>query len=328
MLEFDESFFKGEEIDGFYVEEEMKRAWAAQLEVLMEIDRICKKYGLQWYAEYGTLIGAVRHKGFIPWDDDMDISMKRADYNKFMEVAPKELPKGWYVLSPQLQASWSQPFMRVVTGHCVDIRPEYLERFHGCPYAVGIDIFPVDYIPKDKDELEVLEVLYEHTLYVRQLIDDKKIGKEREETEEKIEELLKGLEEFLCFKVDREKNITNQLLRRLEDMSTLYSEDECDELGILCFMRLGTSKQRKKEWYRETVMLPFENVELPAPIGYEEVLNSTYANYKVPNRVLGNHYPFYKNQKKEVEAMVERVKQINDRLSDLEAVMEQEGSEE
>ena len=159
MLEFDESFFKGEEIDGFYVEEEMKHAWAAQLEVVMEIDRICKKYGLQWYAEYGTLLGAVRHKGFIPWDDDMDISMKRADYNKFMEVAPKELPNGWYVLSPQLQESWSQPFMRVVTGHCVDIRPEYLERFHGCPYVIGIDIFPVDYIPKDKEELEVLDIV-------------------------------------------------------------------------------------------------------------------------------------------------------------------------
>ena len=170
--------------------------------------------------------------------------------------------------------------------------------------------------------------MYEHTLYVRQLIQEKREGKEREESDEKVEELLQGLEEFLCFKVDREKNITNQLLRRLEDMSTLYTEEECDELGILCFMRLGTNKQRKKEWYRETVMLPFENIEVPVPIDYEGVLNASYDSYMVPNRTLGNHYPFYKEQKKQIENMAEKVKEMNNRLSDLEAILEQEGSGE
>jgi lipopolysaccharide cholinephosphotransferase len=65
-LKFDESFYKGEEIDGFWVTGLMKRAWASQLEVLYIIDRICKKHKLDWYADWGTLLGTIRHKGFIP----------------------------------------------------------------------------------------------------------------------------------------------------------------------------------------------------------------------------------------------------------------------
>ena len=63
----------------------MKCCWMAQLNVLENIDRICQKHNIQYQAEWGTLLGTVRHGGFIPWDDDMDISMKRPDYNKFLK---------------------------------------------------------------------------------------------------------------------------------------------------------------------------------------------------------------------------------------------------
>lgn len=74
----------------------MKRAWAAELEVLSEIDKICKKHNIQYFADWGTLLAAVRHEGFIPWDDDLDITMKREDYHRFMEIAQTELPEGFF----------------------------------------------------------------------------------------------------------------------------------------------------------------------------------------------------------------------------------------
>ena len=77
----------------------MKRAWAAQLEVLEEIDKVCKKHNIRWFADCGTLLGAVRHRGYIPWDDDMDICMLRPDYIKFNQVAEQELPKSFVVLN-------------------------------------------------------------------------------------------------------------------------------------------------------------------------------------------------------------------------------------
>ena len=84
-MEFEREFFYDEVQEGFYVPGIMKRAWAAQLELLSEIDRICKKWNILYFITFGTLLGAVRHEGFIPWDDDIDIIMFRKDYEKLEE---------------------------------------------------------------------------------------------------------------------------------------------------------------------------------------------------------------------------------------------------
>ena len=81
---FKEEYFLEENRDGFLVSQDMKRAWAAQLEVLEEVKRVCAILDIKFYADWGTLLGAVRHHGFIPWDDDMDIAMLRIDYMRFL----------------------------------------------------------------------------------------------------------------------------------------------------------------------------------------------------------------------------------------------------
>ena len=96
-MNFEHEFFEDEVRDGFFVPAEIKHAWAAELEVLSEVDRICKKYNINYYADWGTLLATVRHEGFIPWDDDLDIVMKREDYKKFLEVAPDEMLPGYLV---------------------------------------------------------------------------------------------------------------------------------------------------------------------------------------------------------------------------------------
>ena len=94
-MNFDRSFFEDEVRDGFYVTAEMKQAWAAQMEVLSDLDKACRENGIEYYADWGTLLATVRHEGFIPWDDDLDIVMKREDYKKFLEVAPDEMLPGY-----------------------------------------------------------------------------------------------------------------------------------------------------------------------------------------------------------------------------------------
>ena len=90
MVRFDNSYFEDEVRSGFFVPGMMKRAWATQINVLKIVDDICKKYNIKYFAMFGTLLGAVRHKGMIPWDDNIDIAMLRPDYIKFISDKEKE----------------------------------------------------------------------------------------------------------------------------------------------------------------------------------------------------------------------------------------------
>ncbi len=127
-LEFSSEYFYDEVKDGFYISEMMKRYWAAQLEVLKVIDDICKEHGLKWFANYGTMLGAVRHKGYIPWDDDIDITMLRDDYNLFFEFAQNELPEGYQILTPYHQDEYAYPVGRFTNSHSIDMNADFLNR--------------------------------------------------------------------------------------------------------------------------------------------------------------------------------------------------------
>ena len=71
-------YIRGEEREGYYVQPMMKRIWAVQLDLLREIDMVCKRHGIKYYGWFGTLLGAVRHQGFIPWDDDLDLADRKS----------------------------------------------------------------------------------------------------------------------------------------------------------------------------------------------------------------------------------------------------------
>ena len=128
---FQDAFFQDEIREDFFIEKKMKHAWAAQMEVLKEIDRICKRNEIRYFADSGTLLGAVRHKGFIPWDDDIDLAMLREDYLRFFSVADKELPDGWRILD--LAHGSDQLFGRITNGDRYDSGADHMLRFHGCP---------------------------------------------------------------------------------------------------------------------------------------------------------------------------------------------------
>ena len=136
------SFFEEETICDFLVTKERKKLWAILIDLLKQVNRICQKYHLKYTALGGTLLGAVRHGGFIPWDDDLDIGMPRADFDKFMEVAPKELRKPYYLQIPGNDYDYFYAFTKLRNSNTTAYSP----CFRYCKHNQGIflDIFPLD----------------------------------------------------------------------------------------------------------------------------------------------------------------------------------------
>lgn len=89
-LKLPNGFLDGEIREGYEVSPKLKKIWAVELDLLEKFSQVCRKYGLKYHVAYGTMLGAVRHKGFIPWDDDLDVWMLRDDYEKLASVAETE----------------------------------------------------------------------------------------------------------------------------------------------------------------------------------------------------------------------------------------------
>jgi len=114
-----------------------------QLGVLSHLDRLCRAQGLTYYLAYGTLLGAVRHGGFIPWDDDVDVMMPRADYERLLDTFTSTAPVHLSLGSPRTQAGWPLPYAKVS-----DVRTVLVEPFEvPVPMGVNVDVFPIDPLP-------------------------------------------------------------------------------------------------------------------------------------------------------------------------------------
>ena len=294
-LNFPDGWFDAEERDGFLISEEMKRAWAAQLETLKVISDICDQYGFHYFAYWGTLLGAVRHQGFVPWDDDMDIGMLRQDLTRFLSIAKEVLPEGYYIRSWQNDPYTDQIIVRVINGDKIDFSKEHLDKYHGCPYAVGIDIFPIDWIPDDDEEYNLQVQLIGMANTVGYIWEDetKCLAEKRYLTVE--------TEKATGFGFDETKNIKTQATQLADAISAMYGPSDTNSLGIPLRGLYDGDQRFPKECFMTLIKQPFEITEIPIPIGYHEILTKYYGDYTEKKRYEGHDYPFYKDQKEVLE---------------------------
>ena len=278
--------------DGYYVDSLMKCCWMAQLQILEHIDRICQKYNIQYQAEWGTLLGTVRHGGFIPWDDDMDISMKREDYKKFLKVANEELPEGYHIMNYRNDGDYWDVMSRVLNSQVVHIEENFLKENYNFPFSTGIDIFPLDFFPKSEGEGQVLKDLVNA---VKGTADTYGAGLM---TEEELEQSLLILEQMCNMKIKREGDIRQNLYDIVVSLYALYNEEESDTVGLMALWIEKGTRGYPKEYYAKTARLPFDDkITIPVPIAYDSILKQKYGDYMKMVRKGGSHdYPYYNVQ--------------------------------
>ena len=310
MINFDNDYFNAETRDGFFIESKMKRAWAAQLEVLDEIRRVCCKHNIRFFADWGTLLGAVRHRGFIPWDDDLDIGMLRGDYTKFLETAPSELSHFFELKSLYNDPEHDNVKCRVITGRHMNFSKDYLERFHGCPYVVGVDIFPIDYIPRDADKMKKQIELINLVMSAAASVPPEP------PYSSEIVSLAESLEKMFGVVFDKNNRLFHELKKLVDILSQTCTSVNADEVCSMIDLAGGWDYHVPKEWYGKAVNMPFENTYIPVPAGFDGILKIKYgSDYMTPKQCGSSHdYPFYKKQENALKEVIE--KEYNTTLTD------------
>ena len=250
-----------------YEDLNLRDAQMLMVDILQEVHNLCEKHGLKYFLDAGTLIGAVRHKGFIPWDDDVDIGMPREDYNKFLEIAKKELPEHLF-----LQTFATDKYYDVYPVPCkvryndTIFLEEHAKENHNMHNGVYIDVFPYDSLPKHKFMYKIQRGLSYNIL---------KSFKRLRDMPEKLS--FKNKLTFTFYKLvtkifpyKRREKFFNYLIK-WNDLNSEYMG-----YGVDTFW---SEYVYKKSDYYDLVKLEFEGKYFYGPKNYDAILTQLYGDY-------------------------------------------------
>lgn len=255
-----ESFFEEEVRCDYLVTKKRKKLWAVELDLLLKFDQICRKYGLRYYLNSGSLLGAVRHKGFIPWDDDLDVEMPREDYDRLLSVS-NEFCHPYFLQTPDTDPFGGYSFAKLRNSNTTFLSKMFA--FQDMNQGVFIDIFPFDKWDKDdRKSFDVINFLnYENSTFLRMgnpFLDE--TNKKRVEEWSRIN-----------------PKISYEMVNRI---ATRYRNIETESIIVaVCSIQSFDKKLKYLEDYSSSVMVPFEGIELPIPNGYHRILSGLFGDY-------------------------------------------------
>lgn len=247
----------------------LRKVQLVQLEMLYEIDRVCRENDIPYFLHCGTFLGAVRHKGFIPWDDDLDVAMFRQDYERFRVIAPEKLKETYCFQDWHTDAQYALPF-----GKLRKRNTYYLEA-KSAPLAENgfyVDIFPIDPAPAEEAQRERLKRKL-LTLFRVKLM---KSGFSPWMEENRIN--WKKRIGYLPYKL-ASKLVSNQWLICRYDAAVAAVPQ-----GELVYEQSALPKPNyfQRSWLQELEMYPFESGSFPGPKDYDSYLTSLYGDYMTP----------------------------------------------
>lgn len=303
MKEISMDFFRDEVRNGFFIPTAVKQAWAAQLQVLDVIETICRKHDITYFADWGTILGTVRHGGYVPWDDDMDICMKREDYTRFKEAAKTELPKDFRIHDYEHQEDHWLFLSRVANSVHINFEPEHMKQFHNFPYIAGIDIFVLDYLYKDEQQEKQRCEEVKHIIAVADSIIAGEIAQPVKEAN--LIQLEEKYHKTYNRKLDN-RHMGIELYRLAEEQMARVPKEESDRMAQIFPWGLLGNRGQDREYYEKFVRLPFENTTMPVPADYHRILSGKYHDYFKIHKVWSGHdYPYFEGQRKNLQAVAD-----------------------
>ncbi len=268
-MQFEDKFFEAEERCGYHVSAKMKKVWAVELNLLDYFDKLCQEYNLRYFIGFGSLLGAVRHQGFIPWDDDIDVVMFRDEYEKLKEIAGEKVGFPYFFQNSYTDTMiWAFAKLRDSRTTAIEF-PDFPPEFH---QGIFIDIFPIDDVP---DGITMKPIIGQMQREIWLSIVEP----------ERLKALIDSGRRFAL-----EANLLLELLRMpvrermkmFEDFNVSRFETS-SRVNFLTDHFMGFPSMLR-EWFTDTVYLPFENTMVPAPAAYESLLSCLYGDYMTPSQ--------------------------------------------
>ena len=309
-MEFQNEFFLDEVIEGFYVPGMMKRAWAAELQLLSFLDELCKKNGISYFLDYGSLIGAVRHKGFIPWDDDIDISMYRKDFRLLEACIKKDAPEyiDLYYAGKDRETASS---LAAIGMKEPSFNPEKQAFFQQFPFYTGLDISILEDILDEKCEKERQKVFYHLASLLKSVEGEKEKGYSflYEKWKNELRSITNEVVSFLnCYGGELPvifpedgKNFIGEIYFAMDSLFRCLENQDTEYVACGPDYALHRKGKMKRSWYKgednKTVFL--YGKEFTIPSNWDAILKVEYGDYLSSKPNLGDHqYPFYQESEK------------------------------
>ena len=255
-----EDFLNEEERCGFLVTVERKKLWTVILDLFFEFKRVCEKYDLRYFPCYGFLLGAVRHHGFIPWDDDLDVCMPRNDYESFLKLA-HEFHEPYFFQIPETDPGYFYGMAKIRNSNTTAIVRAF--QYQGFNHGIWLSIFPMDNWKLDDGEMRFLKIkkhLTDCSTFMR------KTNPFLSEKDKKRVDDLGDKDPWDSY-------------RALNQIASQYRNEKTEYQLILCTVYPYLKNVYRSDDFSDVVTFDFENIEIPIPIGYDRVLKSVYGDY-------------------------------------------------
>ena len=261
-----------EEIEGYLVSAKMKRIWKTELDILKCFDTLCRRHKLKYHVAYGTLLGTVRHKGFIPWDDDIDVFMMRDEYQRLLKIAPEEISEPYFFQNVYTDSMvWGISKIRDSRTTAIEF-PDMEDSFN---QGIFIDIFPIDSTEDGTKNMQMITRMKHDIwdcIYNTQAIFDNKDNPDI----------------WKLFVLDRNMILElvnmsyREAMRCFDDFceSHFYDTDILRSWSSEVMGNLDRHYERK--WFEETIYMPFCDMMVPVPAGYEKILEMNYGDWRKP----------------------------------------------
>ena len=251
-----------------------------QLEITCHILDVCNRHGLKVWADWGTLLGTIREHGFIPWDDDIDLMMMRDDYEKLLLLADTEFKHPFFLQSVHNDRQYYRGHAQVRYDGTAAILPYDIDQpFH---QGIFVDIFVYDNIPDEKG------IRWKHSLRKARW------AMKCLQTAYYSKFCLKTPIKTIKFIISRTATCLlgpKNIYRLFERQFTKWNDTDCECIACPTYDYKQIDRETKRKiWYDNTLMLPFEDIEMPVPAGYHDVLTTLYGeNYMQPRKESSGH---------------------------------------